>query len=212
MLKKEYIMRIKTGIVQSDFAFKRTCFIKYKCSKCDAEDIFVYNIVSKQTGFYHDLGGEIAEQNVKSRVALQASEEINKFDAELFKSININRDYKQVTQKIICPKCGEKQIWSGIPCKWKNVSLFKLWLVGLIVCTLTTVLTFIFAIGNADAEILPFMMAFYTGVLSVFPLLRKCKIKKALKRIKASDFVPPIYYNESNILELREEISKKEKQ
>lgn len=204
-------MRIKTGIVQSDFAFKRTCFIKYKCSKCDAEDIFVYNIVSKQTGFYHDLGGEIAEQNVKSRVALQASEEINKFDAELFKSININRDYKMVTQKIICPKCGEKQIWSGIPCEWKKVKLFRLWIIGLVASLLFSVVMLLNSINTPDVLPAVFSGILYLIILSILPFIRKNKIKKALKGIENFNFEPLTYYNESNISELREKLLKKEK-
>lgn len=48
-------------------------------------------------------------------------------------------------------------------------------------------------------------------ILSILPFIRKHKIKKVLKVIKDSDFKAPTYYNESNISELREELSKKEK-
>lgn len=191
--------------------FHRSCFIKYKCSKCGAEDVFVYNIVSNQTGFYHALGGEAAEQNAKKQAALQALEEINKFDAELFKSININRDYETVAQRVICSKCGEKQIWSGIPCRWKSVKLFRLWIVGLVAFSIDSIIMLLNSINTP--EMLPGVLGgiLCLIILSVLPFIRRNKIKKVLKVIKDSDFKAPTYYNESNISELREELSKKEK-
>lgn len=192
-------MRIRTGMKQLTADFSKKGFIEYKCPKCGSKEVFVYNIVSQQTEFYHALGGETAERNAKNQAAVHAMEEMEKSDAELFKSVNIDRDYQKVAQKVVCPKCGEKQVWSGIPCEWKKVKLFRLWLVAVIFFMLDTALTLLFAINNTDALFLPFIMACYAIILLLLPIIRKNRRKKAIKRIGNTDFEPPIYYNKSNL-------------
>ncbi len=196
-------MRIRTGIIEMTAVFRRNGFIKYTCSHCGAEEGLVYTMTNTQTAYYHELGGEDAKQSAKVKAAFQAMEELNKAESEMAESVNIRRDYEKVTQAVICSRCGEKQVWSGIPCEWKAVKFFRLWIVGLVFSAIAGVAMLI---SQGVPAMIPWLL-----ILVGLPFVRKSKRKKALKQIQNSRFEPPVYYTESDMAEWKEKLSEQEK-
>lgn len=192
-------MRIRTGIMQLTATFNRKCFIKYKCAKCGREHLAEYDIKINESEMYQKSGGEAARQKAENNMSERALEKINKTDVELFESINVRRDYEKISKAVVCPDCKEKQPWSKIPCTWRNVQLFRLWVVALVCFSLMSLIS----LSDSDFQSVFYIGITYLAVFSALPFIRKIRRKKALDRMHTKNFEPPTYYNATNIEELR---------
>lgn len=195
-------MRIRTGIMQLTATFNRKCFIKYKCAKCGREHLAEYDIKINESEMYQKSGGEAARQKAENNMSERALEKINKIDVELFESINVRCDYEKISKAVVCPDCKEKQPWSKIPCTWRNVQLFRLWVVVLVCFSIMSLIIFFSCLSGSDFQPV-FLVITYLLAFSALPFIRKIRRKKALDRMHTKNFEPPTYYNATNVEELK---------
>lgn len=178
-------------------ASKRS-FIHYQCPKCGQYHLYEYIIKGKGQSSYHIFQSSNKQIGAQNKAGDIASSAVEKQDEKLYNSINITKSYEYVSQKIHCPGCKEKQPWSDVPKKWKEMKYIGLWYVILICLS-------VYALGMIAA--FPYVsiafgcMAAITALLPVFNIIRR---KRATKRIASSSFVPPIYFNHTNIHMLKE--------
>lgn len=189
-------MVIRTGLKTLTLKVKRKGLIEYRCTKCGRQNLDALIFETTKTATFHAFGGDQGEKKAEIEANRKAAEDLQKRDDELFKAINLNRDYGAIHSPIVCPACGEKQLWSVIPKPWKTVKWFGAWVVGLICFGISTLG---FAL-TAGVEGLPaFLVPLF--VLISLPMIRTCKRKKALRKLQEISFQPPKYYNRSNVHE-----------
>lgn len=188
-------VRIPTGFKELQLTAQRKGLIGYRCTKCGKMQL--KEMCFKTTSFaqYHVFGGEKARMEAENTVHQMAIERLDIKDNELFDAINVQQDYSKIQEPVICPSCGEQQIWSTIPKPWTDWC-FGLWIIGMFFSGMLSF--YVFALGGWVGLIPLF---FFILFLALF-LLYKRKRKYVLKVIQEQNFQPPKYYNHINMHEL----------
>lgn len=189
-------IRIPTGMQTVTATVTRKSYIQYQCYKCGKNVLHEYELKQQASGSYHVFQSDATKNRVENEAGTKASHVLDQQDAALFTTINYEHNYEQVSQKIKCPHCGEVQPWSKIPCAWRKVKLFGLWIVGLIFLSIEALAMLSFAPMVGITFVIPLVL------FALLPLFRNIKRKKALLKIQNTSFMPPIYYNKQNINEL----------
>lgn len=175
--------------------------VHYKCCKCGAENLYLYDVESDS----HSLSSQAGAWETKSAAA-EAAEEVAVEEANLLRAVNVDHNYEMVRKKVICPRCGEKQVWSGIPCTWRKVSGFGFWIVGLVLCSFESFVLLAGALTGGPELLGPSIVFSCLLLLLIsLPFIRKSKRKKALEKIANTNFEPPTFISGSNLSKLEEE-------
>lgn len=188
-------IRIPTGLRTLSLTAQRKGLVQYRCTKCGQVHLQEMEIQTVQAAQYHAFGGEKARQNAENKVRQMAADALEKRDAELFAAINLQRDYTKIYAPIVCPNCGETQCWSQIPKPWKQAKGFGLWVFGIAVFGIDSLVMTLYS-GWMGLMFLPFLL-----LLLTLPLIRSSKRKKALAAVQAVGFYPPRYFNHTNLHE-----------
>lgn len=190
-------IRVPTGFKELQLTAQRKGFIRYRCTKCGNVQLGEMNIKTTSTAQYHVLGGEKARIEAENYAHKIASDNLVRLDNERFNAINVQHDYSKISEPVICPDCGEKQIWSTIMPKPLSDSQTRGdWIIGIFFSGMISFATLVFA---GYFCLIPLSLFIY---LLSLPLLRLRKRKKTLKILEEASFQPPMYYNHSNINEL----------
>lgn len=171
--------------------------ILYQCVKCGQRDLYKMTITAQASGNYHALQSQLKKRNAEAAASRTAKNLLIQRDAYIFESVNQKHNYECVSDRVICPYCGELQPWSGIPVRWTKKPLFGLWVVGVFLCVLFTLVEII------DFTLIPGITFLCADIaLAALPFFAVRKRKKQIKRLESADFEHPIYYNQSNLREL----------
>lgn len=190
-------VRIPTGIYSLSQTAQSKRLIEYRGTRCGYAHLQDFYITTSQTAEYHAFGGRQARLKAENTVQQRAIAAIEAQDSALFQAINVYRDYGNIYAPVICPTCGERQLWSTVPKPWKKSRGFALWVVGVVLFGLVSLLMLL------SGESYGLMFLPYVIVLLILPLIRKQKRKNALETLRNMPFQPPKYYNSTNIHELR---------
>lgn len=189
-------IRVPTGLRTLSLTAQRKGLLQYRCTKCGRVHLQEMDIKTTQAARYHAFGGEKARQNAENKVRQMAAKALEKQDGALFDAINRQQDYTKIHVPIFCPNCGEKQCWSTIPKPWKKAKGYGIWLFGVIVFGMDSLVMTLYS-GWIGLMFLPFLL-----LLLAFPLIRRQKRQRAFTALQAVSFFPPRYYNHTNIHEL----------
>lgn len=190
-------IRVPTGMYTLSQKAQAKRLILFQCTKCGKVHAQELQLETLQSAQYHIFGGKAARQKAENKVSQRIEADLQKQDNELFQAINVNRDYGKIHTPVVCPDCGEKQIWSTIPKPWKKTRGFGLWAFAVFLMTMMLLMTL-------TTEDMPWFIPLpYLCILLILPLVHNRKRKKSLELLKNAQFYPPRYYNQQNIHELR---------
>lgn len=193
-------MRIPTGGKILTVTASRRSVFGFTCAYCGEKALVPYEISQQAKGEYHVLNSRETKNRVNANTRSAASERLSEWDKQLFDSVNKQHDYQYVHNPVRCPHCKAKQPWSGFPKPWTR-SEFVPWGLGMAFLGLLTIFTLRnFSEGKANGAGGLFGVAVIIGfiVVGLLPFLKVIKRNQARKECSGTQFIPPVYYNESN--------------
>ena len=197
-------IRIPTGQYTATATVTKTSFLYYQCLYCGKDALTPLELkgVGQQT--YHALNSQATKDARREAAAEGAQQNAAGADLELFNAVNVKKEYGALKRKIVCPHCGKRQPWSEVG-DFLNSPYRFVWLALVAVFLIMTMVLWVRTMSAAmPMYALPAASLVATVcVAAFFPLLHSYKNAVRYDQFRGNPaFVPPVYYNATNLDEL----------